>query len=69
LFDLENKQELINFISENVIGTAEASEILGCSRQYIDQLVKQGKLIPIKQLSNNKLFLKSDINARKKQKD
>ena len=69
MFDLENKQELINFISENVIGTAEASEILGCSRQYIDQLVKQGKLIPIKQLSNNKLFLKSDINARKKQKD
>ena len=43
--------DLTRFAAENILDTAETAEILKCSRQYVDQLVKQGKLVPIKHLS------------------
>ena len=52
------------FASERVINTAEAAEILSCSRQYINELVKTDKLHPIKATEKNTLFLKSEVLKR-----
>jgi hypothetical protein len=53
-----------NFVVHRVITAAEAAEILGCSRQNIDDLTKRGKLHPIKSSAKTTLFLKSEILKR-----
>ena len=52
------------FASERVINAAVAAEILGCSRQYINELVKTDKLHPVKATEKNTLFLKSEVLKR-----
>lgn len=52
------------FASERVITAAEAADLLNCSRQYINELVKTGKLQPIKSSEKNTLFLKSEVLKR-----
>ncbi len=66
MHNFKDENDFRNFISDNIISTNEATEILGCSRQYINQLVKENKLIPIKKINYITLFLKSDIEARLK---
>ena len=53
-----------SFASERVINAAEAAEVLDCSRQYINELVKKGKLHPIKATEKSTLFLKSEVQKR-----
>ncbi|KZR57889.1 hypothetical protein [Pseudobacillus badius] len=64
-----NKEELIKFIKDEVINTTESTEILGCTRQNLNNLVQRGVLTPIKELHKDKLFFKSDILARKQYMD
>lgn len=52
------------FASERIINAAEAAEVLGCSRQYINTLVKTDKLHPIKSSEKSTLFLKSEVLKR-----
>ncbi len=52
------------FASERIINAAEAAEILNCSRQYINELVKADKLHPVKTSEKNTLFLKSEVLKR-----
>lgn len=52
------------FASNRIINGAEAAEMLHCSRQYINELVKTGKLHPIKSSEKNTLFMKSEILQR-----
>ena len=52
------------FASERVITAAEAADLLNCSRQYINELVKADKLHPIKSSEKNTLFLKSEVLKR-----
>ncbi len=52
------------FAAERIINAAEAAEILNCSRQYINELVKTGKLYPIKATGKNTMFLKSEVLRR-----
>ena len=59
-----SKEDFCSFVSNRVVNTAEATEFLGCSRQNIDDLIKRGKLKPIKETEKGKLFLKSDIEKR-----
>jgi predicted DNA-binding transcriptional regulator AlpA len=63
---LDDRENLVNFVKENVLGASEVMEILGCSNQYVHQLVKEGKLKPIKQFPRFNFFLKSDVEALKK---
>ena len=53
-----------SFVEERVVNASEAAELLNCSRQYISELVKSGKLHPIKASEKNTLFLKSEILQR-----
>lgn len=52
------------FASERVVNAAEAAELLSCSRQYVNELVKNGKLHPVKSSEKNTLFLKSEVLKR-----
>lgn len=53
------------FAEKNLLSTAEAAESLNCSRQNIEDLIRRGKLHPVKNMLKNKLFLKSEIEQRK----
>lgn len=59
--------DFTGFVQYRVVSTNEACQILGCSRQNIDDLVKRGKLHPIRQDARNKLFLRNEITQRKQQ--
>lgn len=61
------RDELIRIVQDNVMTAAEAVELLGGSKQNLSSLVKRGKLIPIKEVGSVRLFLKSDVEARKKE--
>lgn len=52
------------FINKSVIDTKQASELLECSKQNINDLVKKGRLIPIKENQKYKLFLESEVLER-----
>jgi len=52
------------FVKQRVINAAEAAEILNCSRQNINDLIKRDKLHPIKASGKDTLFLKSEILKR-----
>jgi hypothetical protein len=64
-FNFNSKEELMSYLAVEIINTAEAVEILGCSRQNIDDLVKRKKLIPIKVFPRDRIFFKSEVLARK----
>lgn len=58
------RDELFNrYIKEKMLFTSEVCKILGVSRQQVSNLVKQGKLIPLKENPNASIFLKSDTDA------
>lgn len=50
------------FAKKNIVNTAQACEMLNCSRQNIEDTVKRDKLKPVHQSAKNKMFLKSEIN-------
>jgi hypothetical protein len=53
--------DLTLFIRENILNTTEAAEILSCSRQNVDDLIRRKKLNPIKMYPKGNIFLKSDV--------
>lgn len=52
------------FVKHNLVNTKEVTEILGCSKQNVDDLVRRGKLHPIKSGVRYTLFLKSEVERR-----
>jgi len=58
-------EDFRQFVASRVVNTAETAEMLQCSRQNVDDLIRRGKLHPVKSTSKNKLFLKSEIIQRK----
>ncbi|MCG7314132.1 helix-turn-helix domain-containing protein [Priestia flexa] len=64
-FHITNREQLIEFLASEVVTTSDAIEMLGVSRQYVNKLVNTGKINPIRESPKEKLFLKSDILARK----
>ncbi len=57
-------EDFSRFISYRVANTAEAAELLDCSRQNVEDLVRRGKLHPVKTDAKNKIFLRSEILQR-----
>lgn len=56
--------DFISFVSYNIVSSSEASELLDCSRQNINDLVNRNKLQPVKTTAKTTLFLKSDVLKR-----
>ena len=59
--------DFIGFVRHRIVSASEACRILECSRQNIDDLMKRGKLHPIRRDAKNRLFLKNEIMRRKQQ--
>ncbi|MBW7976602.1 helix-turn-helix domain-containing protein [Bacillus velezensis] len=66
-YHLKNRQEVEDFIKTEVLTTPEAKEILGVTTTRMSQLISNGKLTPIKKLRGVSLFLRSDIERKKKE--
>lgn len=62
-FNFDSKENLIAFIQSEIITTAEATVLLNCSRQYLDELVSKGKITPVKTINRVRLYWKDDISA------
>lgn len=62
---MKNKEEFISLVRTEILTSSEVLEELQISRQALSSLVKRGKLVPIKELSRDKLFLREDIEGRK----
>ena len=58
-------EDFRSFVENRIVNTAEAAELLECSRQNIKDLIQRNKLHPVKVSPKNKLFLKSEILQRK----
>jgi len=59
-----SRSDFESFIKNRVVNTREAADMLDCTRQNMDDLIRRGKLTPIKTDAKNKLFYKSDIERR-----
>ncbi|CAM4053302.1 helix-turn-helix domain-containing protein [Lederbergia lenta] len=64
---LETREDVENFIKNDVLTTTEAMEVLGVSRGRMSQLIEAGKITPIKKLSRVSLFLRSDLEEKKEE--
>ena len=49
------------YLQQELIDTAGAAELMGCTRQNIQDLVRRGRIKPVMTLRNNFLFLRSDL--------
>lgn len=49
------------YLQQELIDTAEAARIMGCTRQNIQDLVRRGRIKPVVTLRNNFLFLRSEL--------
>ena len=59
-------EDLIGFVRHRTVSAAEACQILGCSRQNIDSLMKGDRLHPIRKDAKYKLFFRNEVVQRKK---
>ena len=57
-------EDFHSFVENRIVNSAEAAAIMECSRQNISDLVRRGKLHPIKSTPKNMLFLESEITQR-----
>ncbi|GAB0169478.1 helix-turn-helix domain-containing protein [Lysinibacillus sp. CTST325] len=64
-YKVDNKNEFIKLVQSEILTTSEVIEELQISRQALNSLVKRGKLVPVKELTRDKLYLKEDIESRK----
>ena len=64
-----DRDELAAFIQQEIMTSGEAFEYLGISKQALNSLVQRGLLTPIKETNAIKLFLRSDLEQRKKVSD
>lgn len=64
-YEITNREEFIKLVQSDVLTTSEVIDELQISRQALNSLVKRGKLVPIKELSRDRLFLREDIENRK----
>ena len=58
--------DFYRFVSLRIVNTAEAQKLLNCSRQNIADLVKRGKLHPVRTDGNNRLFRLIEVQQRMK---
>ena len=64
-YKFSSTKELLDFLENELLSAAEAIEILEISKTRLGQMVKDGKLVPVKQ--QPKMFLKSMLIEKKKE--
>ena len=58
-------KDFYHFTRENIVDTAKACEILGCSKQNLTYLINKGKLKPIKPNLKENLFFRGDVERNR----
>ncbi|MEH7874562.1 DNA-binding protein [Bacillus velezensis] len=48
MYNLKERDAIKRFLNEETVNTSEAIELLGFTRQYLNQLVKRGEFEPMK---------------------
>lgn len=66
-YHLKDRQEVEDFIKNEVLTTSEVKEILNVTRQRLHALVSNGKLKPVKKLSRESLFFRNDVERLAKE--
>ncbi|MFE6812887.1 DNA-binding protein, partial [Bacillus velezensis] len=56
MYKPKERDAIKKFLNEEILNTSEALEILGFTRQYLNQLVKTGELEPMKEMPRDRLF-------------
>lgn len=51
----------------NILTTPEVLEILGISRARMSQMIKQGKIVPLKKQGAISLFLREDVEKKREE--
>ncbi len=54
-------EDLVGFVKDRLVDTAETAKILNCSTQYIKQLSDKERLVAVREGANSNLYLKSEI--------
>lgn len=67
MYRFDDEEELKQFIADHILSSSEATEFLGISRARLSTMIKEEKLKPIKKLPKDSLFLKSDLEEKKKE--
>lgn len=57
-------EAFLSFLKHRTLNGAETANVLNCSRQNIEQLIKRNRLHPIKTAQKNKLFMKGEVEQR-----
>lgn len=65
-YHLKNRQQVEDFIQNEVLTSSEAQEILEINKQRMSKLLNNGRIQPIKRVGKTTLFLKSDVVLLKK---
>ncbi|NMB44648.1 MAG: helix-turn-helix domain-containing protein [Clostridiales bacterium] len=58
-----DRDELFNFVSDNIMDTQEVMECLDISRQRLYDLIKKDILVPLRK----GIYLRSDVEKRKEE--
>mgnify|MGYP002508089029 CR=1 FL=1 len=57
--------DFCRFAERNLVNSAEAAGILGCSRQNIEKMIDGGKLHPVKRFAKSTLLLRAEVERWK----
>lgn len=68
-YTFQDVETLKIFLKEELLNSAETAETLGITRQALHSLVKRGKMVPVKEASKDRLFLREDVEKRKKESE
>ncbi|MEC0584395.1 helix-turn-helix domain-containing protein [Bacillus mojavensis] len=66
-FHLRGRQEVEDFIHNEVLSTTEVAEILDVNKQRMSALINTERIIPVKKIGRTSLFLRQDVETLKKE--
>jgi len=66
-YNLKGRKAVEDFFATEILGSAETRELLDVSKARVGQLKDSGRLVPIKSLSRENLFLREDVLKLKEQ--
>ncbi|WP_017696940.1 helix-turn-helix domain-containing protein [Bacillus subtilis] len=66
-YHLKSRQEVEDFIHNEVLSTTEVAEILNVNKQRMSALINTERIIPVKKIGRTGLFLRQDVEDLKKE--
>ena len=64
-YQVASKEEFIQLVQSEILTSVKVLEELQITRQALGSLVKRGKLVSVKEVNRDRLFLREDIENRK----